>query len=60
MNNNEINNKISSLFDQINSFYSPKTRKYIKNNYNHDLIRDLDLAKQLLYDSIMDSRYRVR
>lgn len=58
MNKNEINNKISNLFDQINSFYSPGTRKYIKNNYNHDLTKDLDLAKQLLYNSVMDSRYR--
>lgn len=58
MDKNEINNKISNLFDQINNFYSPGTRKYIKNNYNHDLIKDLDLAKQLLFDSVMDSRYR--
>lgn len=58
LNKDIVNNKISILFDQFNDFYSSETRKYIKNNYNQDLAKNLDLVKQLLYDSVMDSRYR--
>lgn len=58
LNKDIVNNKISILFDQFNDFYSSEIRKYIKNNYNQDLAKNLDLVKQLLYDSVMDSRYR--
>lgn len=58
LNKDIVNNKISILFDQFNDFYSFEIRKYIKNNYNQDLAKNLDLVKQLLYDSVMDSRYR--